>query len=78
MSLDMCPRESVAAWAADLRASRPVLIFSASVSGDGQKASKDAPGVAAALELLGGWTKQKGEDLVVAVVGTTNVSFRLL
>lgn len=68
---DMCPRESVAAWAAYLRASHPTLIFSA--SGDGPKAFQNALGVNTALELLGEWAEQKNEDLVVAVVGTTNV-----
>lgn len=68
----MCPRESVAAWAAHLRATHPTLIFSA--SGDGPKAFRDALGVTMALELLGGWAEQKREDLVVAVIGTTNVS----
>lgn len=68
----MCPKESVAAWAAYLRSSNPTLIFSA--SGDGQKAFQGALGVTATLELLGEWGKQKGEDLIVAVVGTTNVS----
>ena len=69
----MCPRESVVAWAAHLRVSHPTLIFSA--SGDGSEAFKDALGVTAVLGLLGKWTMQKGSDLVVAVVGTTNVSF---
>lgn len=68
----MCPRESVAAWAAHLRTSYPTLIFSA--SGDGPKTLKEALGVTPALGLLSEWTKQKGEDLIVAVVGTTNVS----
>ena len=68
----MCPRESVSAWAANLRASHPTLIFSA--PGDGPKAFQDALGVTAALELLGEWAEQKGSDLVVAVIGTTNVS----
>ena len=68
----MCPRESVDAWAAHLRPSYPTLIFSA--SGDGPKALQDALGVTAALELLGEWANQKGDDLFVAVVGTTNVS----
>jgi len=72
----MCPRESVAAWTLHLRTSFPTLIFSA--SGDEPKAVKDALGVTAALELLGEWATQKGEDLVVSVVGTTNVSFCLL
>jgi hypothetical protein len=72
----MCPMESVTAWAAYLRASHPTLIFSA--SGNGPKAFQDALGVTVTLELLGEWAKQKGEDLVVAVVGTTNVSLRLL
>jgi hypothetical protein len=72
----MCPRESVAAWAAHLRTSHPTLIFSS--SGDGPKAFKDALGVTAALELLGEWTRQKDEDLIVAIVGTTNVSLCLL
>jgi hypothetical protein len=70
----MCPRESVAAWAAYLRTSHPTLVFSA--SGDGSKAFRGyALGVTAALELLGEWATQKGDDLVIAVVGTTNVSF---
>ena len=64
----------MAAWAAYLRTSYPTLIFSA--SGDGPEASKDTLGVTAALELLGEWSKEKGEDLVVAIVGTTNVSSR--
>jgi len=72
-SSDICPRESVAAWTAHLRTSYPTLIFSA--SGDGPKAFQDALGVTAVLEILGEWAKQKGEDLTVAVVGTTNVSF---
>ena len=61
----------MAAWAAYLRTSHPTIIFSA--SGDGPEASKDSLGVTAALELLGEWSKEKGKDLVVAVVGTTNV-----
>lgn len=65
----------MAAWAAYLRASHPTLIFSA--SGDGPKAFQNALGVTTALELLGEWAKQKNEDLVVAVVGTTNVSHPL-
>ena len=71
-SLDLCPREPVAVWAAYLRKSHPTLIFSA--SRDGPEVFKDSLGVTAALELLGEWSKEKGEDLVVAVVGTTNVS----
>lgn len=71
----MCPRESVAAWAAHLRTSYPTLVFSA--SGDGPKTFEDALGVEVALELLGEWATQKGDDLVVAVVGITNVSFCL-
>jgi hypothetical protein len=71
----MCPRESVAAWAAHLRASHPTLIFSA--SGDGPKAFRDAAGTTVTLDLLSEWAEQKGDDLVVAVVGTTNVSFYL-
>lgn len=63
----------MAAWAAYLRTSHPTIIFSA--SGDGPEASKDSLGVTAALGLLGEWSKEKGEDLVVAVAGTTNVSF---
>lgn len=69
----MCPRESIVAWAAHLRTSHPTLVFSA--SGDGSGAIKDALGVTAVLGLLGEWTMQKGSDLIVAVVGTTNVSF---
>jgi len=65
----------VAAWAAHLRTSHPTLVFSA--PGDGTKASKDALGVTPVLELLGEWTMLKGDDLVVAVVGTTNVSLCL-
>ena len=72
----MCPRESVAAWATHLRISHPTLIFSS--SGDGPKGFKDALGVTAALELLGEWTKQKNEDLIVGIVGTTNVSVCIL
>jgi nuclear GTP-binding protein len=68
----MCPRESVSAWATHLRASHPTLIFS--VPGDGPKAFQDALGATTALELLREWAEQKGEDLVVAVIGTTNVS----
>ena len=45
-----------------------------SVSGDGPGAFKDALGATAALELFGGLAAQKGGDLTVAVVGTTNVS----
>ena len=63
-------------WAAYLRTSHPTLIFSA--SGDRPGVSEDSLGVTAALELLGEWSKERGEDLVVAVVGTTNVSFRSL
>jgi len=66
----------VAVWAGYLRTSHPTLIFSA--SGDGLEVSKDSLGVTAALELLGEWSKEKGKDLVVAVVGTTNVSSRPL
>ena len=65
----------MAAWAAYLRTLHPTLIFSA--SGDGSRAFKDALGVTTALELLGECVTQKGEDLIVAVVGTTNVSFDL-
>ena len=68
----MCPKESVAAWAAHLRTLHPTLVFSA--SRDEQKAFRNALGVTPALELLGEWAKQKGDDLVVAVVGATNVS----
>ena len=68
----MCPRESVAAWAAHLRTSHPTLVFSA--SGNGRNEFQDLLGVTASLELLGQWAAQKDEDLVVAVVGTTNVS----
>jgi len=71
----MCCREPVAAWAAYLRTAYPTLIFSA--SGDGPEGFKDSLGVAAALDLFGEWSEEKGEDLVVAVVGTTNVSSRL-
>ena len=71
-SIDLCPREPVAVWAAYLRTSHPTLIFS--TSGDGPGVSKESLGVTAALKLLGEWSKEKGEDLVVAVVGTTNVS----
>lgn len=62
----------MAAWAAHLRTSHPTLIFSA--SGDGSREFKDTLGVTATLELLGEWTKQKGENLTVAVIGATNVS----
>jgi len=58
-----------------LRSSHPTLVFSA--SGDGAKAFKDALGVTPLLELLGEWATLKGDDLIVAVVGTTNVSFCL-
>ena len=71
----MCPRESVAAWAASLRASHPTLIFS--VPGDGSKVPKDTLGFTAAFELLSEWATQKEDDLTVAVVGTTNVSLYL-
>lgn len=71
----MCPRESVAAWAGYLRTSHPTLMLS--VSGDGSGAFKDVPGVSTTLELFGEWATQKGDDLVVAVVGTTNVSICL-
>ena len=71
----MCPRESVAAWTAHLRTSHPTLVFSA--SGDGAKSSRDALGVTAVLELLGEWATLKGDDLIVGVIGTTNVSFCL-
>jgi nuclear GTP-binding protein len=70
----MCPRESVVAWATHLRTSHLTLVFSA--SGDGSGTFKDALGVTTVLELLGEWATQKGCDFVVAVVGTTNVSFR--
>lgn len=63
----------MAAWIAYLRTSHPTLVFSA--SGDGTKAFRDALGVTAVLELLSEWATLKGDDLVVAVVGTTNVSF---
>lgn len=69
----MCPRESVVSWAAHLRASHPTLVFSA--SGDGSGVFKGALGVTVMLELLSEWATQKGSDLIVAVVGTTNVSF---
>ena len=69
----MCPRESIAAWAAHLRMLHPTLVFSA--SGDGSGAFKGALGVTVMLELLGEWATQKGSDLVVAVVGATNVGF---
>ena len=62
----------MAAWAAHLRTSHPTLVFSA--SGNGRSEFQDPLGVTASLELLGQWAAQKGEDLVVAVVGTTNVS----
>lgn len=62
----------MAAWAAHLRKSYPTLIFSGAE--DGSKAHQNALGVTAALELFGEWAKQKDKDLVVALVGTTNVS----
>ena len=70
--LDTCARESVCAWAAHLRASQTTLIFSA--TGDGPKAPQDALGATTSLELLSEWAEQKDEDLVVAVISTTNVS----
>ena len=65
----------MAAWMSYLRTSHPTLVSSA--SGDGAKAFRDALGVTSVLELLSEWTTLKGDDLVVAVVGTTNVSFCL-
>jgi hypothetical protein len=88
-TLDACPREPTAAWAAHLRSEYPTLLFRAASSflpppvahdptkGKGKRKEPldDAWGLDAMSYLLGLWAQEKtGEGpLHVAVVGLTNV-----
>ena len=88
-TVDVCPREPTAAWAAHLRSERPTLLFRAASSflplpvahdptkgkGKRKEPSDDAWGLDAVSNLLGHWAQEKtGEGpLHVAVVGLTNV-----
>lgn len=90
-TVDTCPREPTAAWAAHLRSEHPTLLFRAASSfipppvtqnpTKGKEKRKepldDAWGLDAVSNLLGHWAQEKtGEGLLhVAVVGLTNVCF---
>jgi nuclear GTP-binding protein len=88
-TVDACPREPTAAWAAQLRSEHPTLLFRAASSflppvvtsgpTKGKAKSKepldDAWGLDAVSKLLGQWAQEKTGDgpLHAAVVGLTNV-----
>jgi hypothetical protein len=88
-TVDTCPREPTAAWAAHLRSEHPTLLFRAASSflpppvaydpTKGKAKRKEPPddawGLDAVSNLLGHWAQEKtGEGpLHVAVVGLTNV-----
>jgi nuclear GTP-binding protein len=88
-TVDACPREPAAAWAAHLRSEHPTLLFRAASSflpppvtqdptkGKGRRKEPldDAWGLDAVSNFLGHWAQEKtGEGpLHVAVVGLTNV-----
>ncbi|TFY66015.1 hypothetical protein EVG20_g5076 [Dentipellis fragilis] len=83
--IDTSPRESVAAWAGELRSSHPTIIFrsassflpsstDASSKGKQKAPANDAWGIDSVTALLSKWADEKaGSDpLTVAVVGLTN------
>lgn len=86
--IDVCPRESVSAWATTLRQQHPTVLFrSASAflpalepssdKGKSKVRSDDAVGASVAISALQKFAEKKAGDepLVVAVVGFTNVRF---
>ncbi|KAK0498306.1 P-loop containing nucleoside triphosphate hydrolase protein [Armillaria luteobubalina] len=74
--IDTCPKEAVAAWAAQLRSQHPTVLFRSASAFIPQESCRltTAIGVDALLKALLPWTKKKkgGESLVVAVSGFTN------
>ncbi|KZP00105.1 hypothetical protein CALVIDRAFT_595514 [Calocera viscosa TUFC12733] len=84
--IDLVPKEVALQWAYHLRArqpSRPVVLFRAAsalvstsprdgVKGKAKEGFGDAVGKEAVVEVLTKWTEEKGEELVVGIVGLPN------